>query len=86
VKEAEIGMVSSTNGQNRNAYGILVGQPERKRPLGRIRRRWVVNIKIDLVEIGWSGMDWIDLAQACGGLCEHGNERSGSINCWEVLE
>jgi hypothetical protein len=39
-----------------------VGKPERKRPLGRTRRRWVDNIKMDL-EIGWDGMDWIDLAQ-----------------------
>jgi hypothetical protein len=43
----------------RNAYRILV----RKRPLGGPRRRWVDNIKMDLREIGWGGMDWIDLAQ-----------------------
>jgi hypothetical protein len=42
---------------------ILLGKPEGKRPLGRPRRRWVDNIKIDLREIGWDGMDWIDLAQ-----------------------
>jgi hypothetical protein len=42
---------------------ILVGKPEGKRPLGRPRRRWVENIKIDLREIGWDGMDWIGLAQ-----------------------
>jgi hypothetical protein len=41
----------------------LVGKPEGKRPLGRARRRWVNNIKMDLREIGWGGMDWIDLAQ-----------------------
>jgi hypothetical protein len=46
-----------------NAYRILVGKPEGKRPLGRPRRRWVDNIKIDLREIGLGGMDWIDLAQ-----------------------
>jgi hypothetical protein len=40
-----------------------VGKPEGKRPLGRPRRRWVDNIKMDLREIGWYGMDWIDLAQ-----------------------
>jgi hypothetical protein len=50
-------------GAKRNAYRILVGNPERKRPLGRPRRRWVDNIKTDLREIGWNGMDWIDLAQ-----------------------
>jgi hypothetical protein len=50
-------------GEKRNAYRVLVGKPEGKRPLGRARRRWVDNIKIDLTEIGWYGMDWIDLAQ-----------------------
>jgi hypothetical protein len=50
-------------GEKRNAYRILVGKPEGKRPLGRPRRRWVDNIKMDLREIGWDGMDWIDLAQ-----------------------
>jgi hypothetical protein len=47
----------------RNAYMILVGKPEGKRPLGRSRHRWVDNIKMGLREIGWGGMDWIDLAQ-----------------------
>jgi hypothetical protein len=45
------------------ARTILVGKPERKRPLGRPTRRWAINIKMDLREIGWGGMDWIDLAQ-----------------------
>jgi hypothetical protein len=40
-----------------------VGKPESKRPLGRLRRRWVDNIKMDLREIGWGDMDWIDSAQ-----------------------
>jgi hypothetical protein len=47
----------------RNAYRILVGRPEGKRPLGRPRRRWVDNVKMDVREIGWGGMDWIDLAE-----------------------
>jgi hypothetical protein len=47
----------------RNAYRILVGKPEGKRPLGRPRRRWLDNIKKDLREIGWDGVDWIELAQ-----------------------
>jgi hypothetical protein len=47
----------------RNAYRILVRNPEGKRPLGRPRRRWVNNSKIDLREIGWNGTDWIGLAQ-----------------------
>jgi hypothetical protein len=50
----------------RNTYRILVGKPQGKRPLGRQRRRWVDNIKIDLMEIGWDGMNWIDLAQDMG--------------------
>jgi hypothetical protein len=49
--------------EKRNAYRILVGNSEGKRPLGRPRRRWVDNIKMDLREIGWDGRDWIDLAQ-----------------------
>jgi hypothetical protein len=44
-------------GETRNAYRILVGKPEGKRPLGRPRRRWVDNIKMDLGEMGWYGLD-----------------------------
>jgi hypothetical protein len=47
----------------RIAYRMLVGKPEGKRPLGRRRRTWVGNTKVNLKEIGWDGMDWIDLAQ-----------------------
>jgi hypothetical protein len=50
-------------GETRNAYRILVGKPEGKRSLGRPRRRWVDNIKMDLREIGRHGVDWIELAQ-----------------------
>jgi hypothetical protein len=53
----------STNGGKRNAYRTLVGKQEGKRPLGRSRRGWVNNIKMDLREIGCGGMDWIDLAE-----------------------
>jgi hypothetical protein len=49
--------------EKRNAYRILVGKPEEKRPLGRPRGRWVDNIKMDLTEIERGGMDWIDLTQ-----------------------
>jgi hypothetical protein len=48
--------------EKRNAYRILLGNSEGKRPLGRPRRRRVNNTKMDLREIGWDGMDWIDLA------------------------
>jgi hypothetical protein len=50
-------------GETRNAYRILVGKQEGKRPQGRPRRRWVNNIKLDLRETGWDGIDWIDQAQ-----------------------
>jgi hypothetical protein len=49
-------------GEKRSAYRILVGRPEGRRPLGRPRRRWEDNIKMDLQELGWE-MDWIELAQ-----------------------
>jgi hypothetical protein len=50
-------------GERRGAYRALVGNPEKRRPLGRPRRRWEDNIKMDLREVGWGGMDWINLAQ-----------------------
>jgi hypothetical protein len=56
-----MGRVCST--QKRNKYRSLVGKPEGRRPLGRPRRRWEDSIRMDLREIGWGGMDWIDLVQ-----------------------
>jgi hypothetical protein len=53
----------STNGPEKNAYRIMVEKPKGKRPLERPRRIWLDNIKMDVIEIGWSGMDWTDLAQ-----------------------
>jgi hypothetical protein len=50
-------------GERRGAYRALVGKPEGRRPLGRPRRIWEDNIKMDLVEVGSGGVDWIDLAQ-----------------------
>jgi hypothetical protein len=50
-------------GVGRGLYRVLVGKPEGKRALGRHRRRWEDNIKIDLQEVGCGGMDWIDVAQ-----------------------
>jgi hypothetical protein len=49
--------------EKRNVYRLLVVKPEGKRPLGRPRRRWMDNIKMDLLDIGWSVVDWIVLAQ-----------------------
>jgi hypothetical protein len=75
-------------GETRNVYRILVGKPERKRPLGISRHRWVDNIKTDLRDrIGWCG-----LARSGSGYgplddsCEHGDEPSISIKCWGILE
>jgi len=67
----------------------LVGKPEVKTPLGRPRRRWEDNIKMNLQEVGCRGMDWIELAQdrdreLC--TCECGNEPSGSMKCGEFLD
>ena len=50
-------------GERRGIYSVLVGKPEGKRPLGRPRRRWEDNMKMDLQEVGCGGMDWIELAQ-----------------------
>jgi hypothetical protein len=50
-------------GEKRNAYRLLVGKPEGRRPLGRPRRRWLDNIRMDLVDVGWDEMDRIGLAQ-----------------------
>jgi hypothetical protein len=50
-------------GEKKNAYRIFVGKLKANRPLGKPRCKWVNNIKMDLREIGWGGMDWIHLAQ-----------------------
>jgi hypothetical protein len=49
--------------EKRKAYRLLVGKPERKRPLERPRHRWVNNIRMDLGEVGWGDVDWIGLDQ-----------------------
>jgi hypothetical protein len=49
--------------EKRNVYRLLVGKPEGKRPLGRPRRRWMNNIKMDILEIGLSVVDWIGLSR-----------------------
>jgi hypothetical protein len=58
-----VGEECGTNGGEEDLYNILVGKSERKRPLGRPRRRWVDDIKMDPVETGLSEMDWIGLVQ-----------------------
>jgi hypothetical protein len=69
-------------------YTVLLGKHEKKRPLGRPRRRWEDNIKMNLQEMGREGMDWIGLAQdrQVADTCECGNELSGSIKCGEFLD
>jgi hypothetical protein len=79
----------STNGEKINSYRISVGKPEGKRILGRPRRGRVCNINMDLRELEYDGLDWIDLAQdrdQWKALVTYGNEPSGSIKCGEVLE
>jgi hypothetical protein len=58
-----MGRACSKNGAKRNLYRILVGKPEGKRALRRSRRRCEETVKLHLSEIGWGGMDWMDLAQ-----------------------
>jgi hypothetical protein len=53
-------------GERRGVYRILLGIPEGRRPLGRPRRRWEDNIKMDLREVGWESMDWTELTQDRG--------------------
>jgi hypothetical protein len=74
--------------ESRNAYKILVGKPEGKRRLGRRRRRWEDNIKMDVKGINviaWTGVKWIKM-DAVAGSCEHGDEPSGSIKGREFLD
>jgi hypothetical protein len=57
-------------------YRLLMGKPEGRWPLGTPRRRWLDNIMMDLVEVGWGDVDWIEFSI----------EPSGSIKCWETIE
>jgi hypothetical protein len=50
-------------GEKRNSYRLLVGKPEGRRPLGRPRRRWLDNFRMDLVEVGWGDVDWISRSE-----------------------
>jgi hypothetical protein len=75
-------------GEKRNADMVLGGRLEGKRSQGRHIRRWEDNIKMDIREIRWGIMLWNNLAEGreVKGSCEHGNEISVSIKCWEILE
>jgi hypothetical protein len=61
-----------------------VRKPEGKRPLERSRGRWEDNIKMDLREMRWGGMDWLSIGPV-ESFCEHGNKPSASIKCWKIL-
>jgi len=63
IEKNETGGACSAYGGKRGVYRILVGKSEGKRPLGRPRRRWEDNIKIDFQEVECGGMDWIELAK-----------------------
>jgi len=69
-------------------YRVLLGKPEGRRPLGRPRRRWVDNIRMDLQKVGCGYMDWIGLTQdrEVADTCECGNEPLGSMKCGEFLD
>ena len=75
-------------GEGRGMHRVLVRKPEGKSPLGRPRRRWEDNIRMDLQEVGGVCGDWMELAQVGtdGGTCEYSNELSGSIRCGEFLD
>jgi hypothetical protein len=62
-RKMRMGGACNTIGEKKNAYRIFVGKPKGKRPVGKPRRRWVDNIKMDLREIGWDRVDWINMAQ-----------------------
>jgi hypothetical protein len=72
VKGDKIGGARSTH-ETRNAYKILIGKTETNRLLGRSRRRWKVNMRTNVKEIGWEGVNWVHLAQErpVADCCEH---------------
>jgi hypothetical protein len=94
IKEGAMSRACSTNGEKRNSHRMLwESQKERKRPQGRLRCVWVDNIKVDLRQIEWGEVDWIDLTQernywggGGGGTFVHYYEASSFIKCFKVLE
>jgi hypothetical protein len=81
-----VGGTFCTKGEKGNVYRLLVGKPEGKRPLGRPRRRWIDNIKMDLLEIGWCcGLDWYGPGYVeMESSCELANELSGFIKMLRI--
>jgi hypothetical protein len=76
-------------GENRNAYRLLVGTAEGRRPLRRPRHRSMDNIKMDLLEVGWGGVGWIGLTQdkdKWRALVNAVMNLRGCIECWETIE
>jgi hypothetical protein len=73
-------------GERTSAHRISVKRPEVNRPLGRSRRRLEDNIKMDLQEVGWCGMDWTGLVRDRDSSCECDNDLSSSIKCGKFLD
>jgi hypothetical protein len=85
IKEDEMGGRRRPHWEIKNVYRILLGTPEFERSLGRLRCRWEDNIKMDLMEIWFGGVDFIHMAQG-KGCCGHGNEPSGCVKDREFLD
>jgi hypothetical protein len=84
-----MGGTCNTNGLKRNAYRLLVGKPDGRRSLGRPRRRWVDNIRMEFLELGCGDVDWIGLAQDRNRWRALVNSLLNfrvSIKCWETIE
>jgi hypothetical protein len=76
-------------GEKRNVCRLLVRKSEGRRTLGRPRRRWLDNNRMDLVEVGWGDVEWIGLARdrdRWGALVNSVLNISGSIKCWKTIE
>jgi hypothetical protein len=89
VKGDEMGRACSDFGGKRDACTILVGKPEGERPLARPTHRWEHNIKMDLGELGWGVMHWIDVAQdrdQWRALVNMLTNLQGSKKFWKIVE